>query len=122
MLKRGQVYEKIRYSPEAYNDLESIKEYLDSEFGEKEEKKRLRAIIYDLKRLQKYPETDIKLFERFGIITDYKCIYTNQNYAFYREEDEFIKVVRILDVRRDFMYILLGVHMTSDESEDYWDE
>ena len=122
MLKRGQVYEKIRYSPEAYNDLESIKEYLDSEFGEKEEKKRLRAIINDLKRLQKYPETDIKLFERFGIITDYKCIYTNQNYAFYREEDEFIKVVRILDVRRDFMYILLGVHMTSDESEDYWDE
>ena len=122
MLKRGQVYEKIRYSPEAYNDLESIKEYLDSEFGEKEEKKRLRAIINDLKRLQKYPETDIKLFERFGIITDYKCIYTNQNYAFYRVEDEFIKVVRILDVRRDFMYILLGVHMTSDESEDYWDE
>ena len=64
---------KLDISPEAYNDLESIKEYLDSEFGEKEEKKRLRAIIYDLKRLQKYPETDIKLFERFGIITDYKC-------------------------------------------------
>ena len=113
---------KLDISPEAYNDLESIKEYLDSEFGEKEEKKRLRAIINDLKRLQKYPETDIKLFERFGIITDYKCIYTNQNYAFYRVEDEFIKVVRILDVRRDFMYILLGVHMTSDEAEDYWDE
>ena len=69
---------KLDISPEAYNDLESIKEYLDSEFGEKEEKKRLRAIINDLKRLQKYPETDIKLFERFGIITDYKCIYTNQ--------------------------------------------
>ncbi len=56
---------KLDISPEAYNDLESIKEYLDSEFGEKEEKKRLRAIIYDLKRLQKYPETDIKLFEGF---------------------------------------------------------
>ena len=69
---------KLDISPEAYNDLESIKEYLDSEFGEKEEKKRLRAIINDLKRLQKYPETDVKLFERFGIITDYKCIYTNQ--------------------------------------------
>lgn len=69
---------KLDISPEAYNDLESIKEYLDSEFGEKEEKKRLRAIINDLKRLQKYPETDIKLFERLGIITDYKCVYTNQ--------------------------------------------
>ena len=51
---------KLDISPEAYNDL-------DSEFGEKEEKKRLRAIINDLKRLQKYPETDIKLFERLGM-------------------------------------------------------
>lgn len=32
---------KLDISPEAYNDLESIKEYLDSEFSEKEEKKRL---------------------------------------------------------------------------------
>lgn len=113
---------KLDISPEAFNDLESIKEYLDSEFGEKEEKKRLKAIFNDLKRLQKYPETDIKLFERFGILTDYKCIYTNHNYAFYRMEDEFIKVVRILDVRRDFMYILLGIHMSSNEADEYWDE
>ena len=113
---------KLDISPEAFNDLETIKEYLDSEFGEKEEKKILKAIINDLKRLQKYPETDIKLFERFGILTDYKCIYTNHNYAFYRMEDEFIKVVRILDVRRDFMYILLGIHMSSNEADEYWDE
>lgn len=45
---------KLDISPEAFNDLESIKEYLDSEFGEKEEKKRLKAIFNDLKRLQKF--------------------------------------------------------------------
>lgn len=75
-----------------------------------------------MKRLEEYPEINIKLFERFGIITDYKCIYTNNNYAFYRIEDEFIRIIRILDVRRDFMYVLFGKHMSSDESDDFWDE
>lgn len=48
---------KLDISPEAFNDLGTIKEYFDSEFGEKEEKKRLKAIINDLKRLQKYPQS-----------------------------------------------------------------
>ena len=112
---------KIDLSPEAYNDLEGIKERLNTEFGEVTEKKILKSIVKDMKRLEKYPETDIKLFERFGIVTDYKCIYSNKNYLFYRIEDEYIRIIRIIDVRRDFMYILFGIHMISDEGEDYWE-
>ena len=111
---------KIDITPEAYNDLAGIKEELDEEFGEAQGKKILKAIIKDLRRLTKYPETDIKLFERFGIITDYKCIYTRKNYAFYRIEGDCIKIIRIIDHRRDFLYVLLGIHMRSDESIDYW--
>ena len=113
---------KIDITPEAYNDLAGIKEKLDEEFGEAQGKKILKAIFKDLRRLTKYPETDIKLFERFGIITDYKCIYTEKNYAFYRIEGDCIKIIRILDHRRDFLYVLLGIHMRSDESIDYWGE
>ena len=112
---------KIDLSPEAYNDLEGIKERLNTEFGEVTEKKILKSIVKDMKRLEKYPETDIKFFERFGIVTDYKCIYSNKNYVFYRIEDEYIRIIRIIDVRRDFMYILFGIHMISDEGEDYWE-
>lgn len=36
---------KINLSPEAYSDLEGIKEYLDKEFGVKKEQKILRSII-----------------------------------------------------------------------------
>lgn len=111
---------KVDITPEAYNDLELIKESLDEEYGVTKEKKILKDIIKDVRRLAQYPETDIKLFERFGIITDYKCIYTNKNYVFYRIEDDYIKVIRVLDHRRDFLYILLGIHMRSDESMDYW--
>ena len=113
---------KIDITPEAMNDLEVIKNYLDNEFGEKKEKEILKSILKDIRILEKYPEIDIKLFERFGIVTDYKCIYTNQNYVFYRIEEKTIKIIRVLSVKRDFMYILLGIRMRSSESEDYWGE
>ncbi len=110
---------RVELTPEALNDLESIKEYLDSEFGVKREKEILKAIMQDIRRLDHFPATDIKLFERFGIVTDYKCIYTNQNYVFYRIEDDAVKVVRILSVKRDFMFILLGIKMSSTEDEEF---
>ena len=49
------------------------------------------------------------------IETDYKCLYTQKNYAFYRIEDEKIQIVRILSEKRDFMYILLGIPMSEDK-------
>ena len=113
---------KIEITPEAFNDLEGIREYLDDEFGKKKEKEILKGILNDLKRLGRYPDTDTKLFERFGIETDYKCLYTHENYAFFRIENDKIKIIRILSTKRDFMYILFGIKMTSDDSDDYWDE
>ena len=113
---------KVFITPKAYNDLEDLKEYLDIEFGVNIEKKILENIFRDLKRLEKYPETDIKLFERFGIITDYKCLYTQRNYAFYRIEDDYIRIIRIIDERRDFIYMLFGIHTETHDSSDCWDE
>lgn len=80
----------VTITPEAFNDLAVIKEHLDAEYGSEKEQKIMKAIFKDIKRLKKYPETDIKLFERFNIETDYKTIYTNQNYVFYRIESKSI--------------------------------
>lgn len=112
--RRGLDYEKIELTPEALKDLESTKEYLLQTFGEKKEKAILKKIFADLKRLEKYPETNIKLFERFGIETDYKCLYTQKNYVFYRIESEKIRIIRILSEKRDFLYVLFGIHMSND--------
>ena len=113
---------KIEFTPEAIYDLEGIKEKIDAEYGKKIEKEIITGILDDIKRLIKYPKTDIKLFERFGIETDYKCIYSNKNYVFYRIEDSVVKIIRILNEKRDFLYVLLGIRMRSEESEDYWEE
>ena len=106
---------KIELTPEAIQDLESIKEYLILSFGANKEKAILKKIFADLRRLEKYPETNIKLLERFGIETDYKCLYTQKNYAFYRIEGEKIRVIRILSEKRDFLYILFGISMSNNE-------
>ena len=42
--------------------------------------------------------------------------------CFYRIEGDCIKIIRIIGHRRDFLYVLLGIHMRSDESIDYWGE
>ena len=113
---------EISFTPEAINDLEGIKEHIDEEFGQKKEKEILKAIMKDIKRLKRYPNTDIKLFERFDIETDYKCIYSHKNYVFYRPEEDTIRIIRVLNEKRDFLYILFGTRMSSDESGEYWDD
>ena len=113
---------EISFSPEAINDLEGIKERIDEEFGSKKEKEILRAIMKDIKRLRQYPNMDIKLFERFDIETDYKCICSHKNYVFYRLEKDTIRVIRVLNEKRDFLYVLFGINMSSEESDKYWDE
>ena len=113
---------KIDIAPEALADLENIKKHLDKEFGITKEKEILKAIFKDIKTLAKYPNMEIKLFERFDIITDYKCFCSHRNYIFYRVEDDYLRVIRVLDEKRDFINVLFGTTMRSKESEDYWGE
>ena len=101
----------ITLTPEALNDIEGIKEHIVVEFGTDSANKITKAIF-----------KDIKLFERFGIETDYKCIYSNKNYVFYRLEGGIVRIIRVLNEKRDFLYVLLGIRMRSDESEEYWGE
>ena len=65
---------KVDITPEAFDDLEGLKERLDESFGVKKEKEILKAIFTDMKRLARYPQTDIKLFERLFKYKVWVCI------------------------------------------------
>lgn len=112
----------VTFAPEALNDLAGIKEDIVVRYGSKIADKIIREIIKDIKRLIRYPDTDIKLFERFGIETDYRCIHSNKNYIFYRIEEKSVRVIRVLNEKRDFLYVFFGIRMSSEKSEDYWGE
>ncbi len=113
---------KIDLSPEALNDLEILKEDLDTNYGEALEKKILRGIFSDLRILEEYPDSgSMEMFRKYGIDTDYAYLVTHKNYAFYRVDGDFVKIIRILDTRRDVIYTLFGIK-TVEDYNDCWNE
>ena len=44
-----------------------------------------------------------------GIYTDYRCLFCEKNYVFYRIEADRVCVIRVLNERQDYMRILFGV-------------
>ncbi|MBQ9443343.1 MAG: type II toxin-antitoxin system RelE/ParE family toxin [Lachnospiraceae bacterium] len=112
----------VELSPEAVNDLVRLKEYMTENFGTNRASKIVKGIMADLKTLGEHPDSGSKnLFVRFDIETEYSYLVTHKNYAFYRVEGDSVKVIRVLDTRRDVIYILFGVKVVDDYSE-YWDE
>ncbi len=113
---------KVELSPEALNDLEILKEYLSESFDVTRARKILKAVMADLKMLGEYPDSGSRdLFKRFDIETEYAYLVTHKNYVFYRTEGNHVKIIRILDTRRDVIYTLFGIRVVEDYS-DYWDE
>ena len=49
------------------------------------------------------------------IETDYRFLVCGNYTAFYRYDEKFVYVIRVLYSRRDFMKILFGVPMVADE-------
>lgn len=112
----------VDISPEAHNDINGVKIYLTDRFGEFTAQRIVGEIYDDLEKLSVFPDMGVDMFARYSIETDYLCLITHKNYAFYRVEGDTIRIIRVLDERRDFMRILFGIVITSEDTEDYWDE
>ncbi len=113
---------KLDLSPEALNDLQQTKVYITTEYGEESAKKIIGNIMGSIDNLLVFADAGVSLFARYGIVCDYLYIVSNHNYVFYRKEGEFIKIIRVLNEKQDFMYILFGIKTTSQEGLDYWEE
>lgn len=113
---------KVDITPLAHNDIERLNDYLLGEFGEKTSKKVLGAIYDDLEKLSVFPDMGVNILAKYGIVSDYLCLITHKNYAFYRIEGDYIRIIRVLDERQDFLRILFGIITTSEETENYWNE
>ncbi len=113
---------QLNLSPEALNDLQQTKAYIATEYGEDFAKKIVGNIMDSIGNLLMFPDTGVSMFARYGIACDYLYIVSNHNYVFYRKEGEYIRVIRVLNEKQDFMYTLFGIKTTSQETEDYWEE
>uniref|UniRef100_UPI004056C1C1 type II toxin-antitoxin system RelE/ParE family toxin n=1 Tax=Acetatifactor sp. TaxID=1872090 RepID=UPI004056C1C1 len=113
---------QIDITPRAHEDLADLKAYLLIEFGETCAQRVLGAIYDDIEKLAVFPELGVNILAKHGIVSDYLCLVSHKNCVFYRIEGEFIRVIRVLDERRDYLHVLFGISTSSEESEEYWDE
>lgn len=101
---------RIEVSNEARNDLRQIREYISVDLdSEKSASKIVGGIVKRIGSLKDMPEIGASLSSRVSIKTDYRYLVCGNYNVFYRIEADTVKIVRILNARRNFMTILFGM-------------
>ena len=101
---------ELYYTPKARNDLPQIKESIIEKFDDEDlAKKILRKMTETVRQLITFPYHGQELSGITGIYTDYRCLFCEKNYVFYRIEADRVCVIRVLNERQDYMRILFGV-------------
>ena len=91
-------------------DLLQIKESIIEKFDDENlAKKILRKMTETVRQLITFPYLGQELSGITGIYTDYRCLFCEKNYVFYRIEADRVCVIRVLNERQDYMRILFGV-------------
>lgn len=98
---------KLRYTPKARNDLHMIHNYIAVNLCNPAAADNVtKKIITSIANLKGQPHMGISLSERTGVVAELRYIVTGKYMAFYKQEKEYLSVVRILDVRTDYMAAL----------------
>ncbi len=105
---------RVDYSPQALEDLKLLREYIEANWGENVAKKILTKITADIRRLEMFPVSGVDLGKIINIPTDYRYLFSEKNYVFYRLEPERVLIIRILNEKRDYLKHLFGVSSNSD--------
>jgi toxin ParE1/3/4 len=108
---------KVEYSPKALEDLQYINDYIIANWGQNIAQRMLKKITANIRRLEQYPVSGVELGKLIDVQTDYRYIFLEQNYVFYRIEYDKVQIVRVLNEQQDYMKQLFG--MGSDSDPDY---
>ena len=111
---------KVQLTPLAQNDLKEIRTYITNELlNPTSAVSVVKRITTRIRELAKLPAMGATLSSIVNIQTDYRFLVCGNYTAFYRYDDKFVYIIRVLYHRRDFVKILFGnVVMDDDESED----
>ncbi|MGN1058860.1 MAG: type II toxin-antitoxin system RelE/ParE family toxin [Clostridia bacterium] len=108
---------KIRLSPLALSDLKEIKEYITDELCNPIAANRIvTKIIKDYSLLETSPKLGPSLSSIVHIDTDYRFLVSGKYIIFYKEDDEYASIYRILYGARDYIKILFSDKLTEDEN------
>ena len=98
---------KLRYTPEAISDLQSIKQYIKSTLRNPTAATRITKMILDnCASLKSFPESGSSISALTGYETDIRMLICENYIALYRVDDDMVSVARIIHAKQDYMRIL----------------
>ncbi|TEB08172.1 Plasmid stabilization system protein [Pelotomaculum schinkii] len=100
---------KVRYTPEALNDLQEMSDYISNVLYNPQAAARIKKSILDsCGRLKEQPFLGPSVQVKTGCKTDLRFLVCEKHLAFYRVENGYISVARIINGRQDYLRILFG--------------
>ena len=107
---------KIRVTPTALNDLKEIKSYIENNLSNSIAANNvIKRIIDDYSRLENSPYMGSLLSTKVPFDTDYRFIVSGNYLVFYKADDEYVSIYRILYGRRDYLKIIFDDIEPNDE-------
>ncbi|NLJ79016.1 MAG: type II toxin-antitoxin system RelE/ParE family toxin [Tissierellia bacterium] len=99
---------KLRINPLARKDLLEIREYISKELDNPSAaEKTLTRIADSYGKLKDFPHIGIELSSKIDVVTDYRFLISGKYIIFYKVDDVYVSIYRILYGRRDYIKILL---------------
>lgn len=111
---------KVMFSPEAKEKIVRIREEIVFKYGSKTARRIISKMMSAFGELQMFENKGPSVESIIGVPCDYRILYVQHNYAFYRVEQDTIWIVDLYNEREDFMWKLFGIRTISLETEDYW--
>lgn len=99
----------VNLTPRAIEDLKEIKSYINFELQNPiAATDTINKIINTYEELQSMPDLGIPVDRYVDFHTDYRFVLANNYSIFYRYDENYIYIVRILYSRMDFVRVLFG--------------
>ena len=98
---------KLRINPLARKDFLEIKEYITEELDNSNAAENtLIKIAESYEKLKDFPYMGIELSSKIDVITEYRFLVSGKYIIFYKVDDVYVSIYRILYARRDYARIL----------------
>lgn len=115
----------IKFSKAVQKKLAELQIRLTEIGGIKKGKELMAKVMSAVSNLELFPEAGIPIRVIYNVekkFEKYYILYTEKNYFFYYIADDVVYVVEMYDEREDVAAKFLGIHTTSQETLDYWNE
>jgi len=98
---------KIRINPKAKSDLLEIKKYITDELENPDAATNIvLRIVESYEKLKEFSLMGRKLSSKIGIPTDYRYIISGKYIIFYKVDEIYVSIYRILYGKRDYKKLL----------------